>query len=166
MRTGKNIGIQEKFHPSTNEDDVTRIVSALDEFSAKIYSDGLHLPPTFAFGERGPVLMIEDRDALAKTLRSRRFDADAVAEVFGHAVSVTLVPYAARSKGQRVGLSKGDVHDLTLIDRLQTGGAVIIRTTSDRLRHWLELARRHCRRGATIEYFDASGVSRVVEGGL
>lgn len=166
MNTGNTEESQVKYDPFRCDDGVNHILDAVETVTSKINGNGLSIPPVFAMGEAGPVIVLEDRNARNKTPRSRRFDKAAVVEALTHSTSVTIIPYAPRARGARLGAARSGEHTLTLLTRLQAGGAIIVQTTSDRLRHWLEIARRNCRRGATIEYFDAVGVTRISEGGL
>lgn len=166
MNTQTNAETQEKIYQRITEDPVNELMKAAAVGAGKLESDGLRIPELFTLGENGPIIILEDRDKHAKVCRGRRFDTADMALVFQHARSVTIIPYGPRKNAPRVGLVAADWQELTLHSRLLDGAAVIVLTTSDRVRHWSTEARTYCRPGAVVEFFDAKGVARVVEGGL
>lgn len=146
------------------------VQSHLDELKAYtswVDETGFLIPDHFVLGHHGPVTIIEDRNAVVKRARTGRFAPEGLDDAFGHARSVSILPYAPRSSRGRLGVrTQANWHGLVLCDRLMSGAAVVVLTTSDRLRFWLEETWKYCPREAIVEYYDATGVRQVSEGGL
>lgn len=166
MHTQERAGAQQKTYKIIAKDPVDDLIKATADFAGKLEFDGLHIPEAFTVGENGPIFILEDRDRNTNVGRGRRFDKADMVLAFSHARSVLIVPYCPRKNAPRVGLVGADGQALTLHSRLIEGGVVLVLTTSDRLRHWCTEARTCCPAGTVIEFFDAKGVAKVVEGGV
>lgn len=145
-------------------DPVENVLDAARGVAGELREWGVNPPKVIAFGPSGPITIIDDRDRAARRPRTCRFDSRDLTRALGAAASVSIIPYEKRG-GRRVGRRSADWHALTLGTRLREGGAVVILTTSDRVRHWLEEARHRCNSEATLELYDRNGVAAMVEGG-
>ena len=158
---------QAKLRNNTADDPVEDLVSIVSTGAAKLLPDGLHLPEIVFMGDHGPVMLLEDRDKHTKQPRSRRFDKSDFEVALGEARSISILLYGPRKRSVRLGVAKQAIwHAFTLQSRLMDGGALLVLTTSDRLRFWATAAVAKSRRGTSIEFYDANGVMRIAEGGL
>lgn len=146
-------------------DPVESILAAARGIAGELGESGLKFPEVITFGPHGPVTIVDDRDRVVGRPRTRRFGIHDLSRALGAAASVSIVPYEKRS-GRRIGKREANWQALTLGTRIAEGGAVVVLTTSDRVRHWLDEIR--CRGGSdvVVELFDRSGVAKIVEGGV
>lgn len=153
----------EKEQPS--EDLVTEILGELHQYAGEVRRDGLHIPSVFLMGECGPLTFFEDRNLQARGPRDKRFGSRDMFQALSHARSVTIVLFYPNCR-TRIGQAHVERKMRTLQARLSEGAAIVVTTTSDRLRHWLDLSRGACAKDAKIEVFERTGIVRFVEGGL
>jgi hypothetical protein len=131
--------------------------------AAKLDHTGLPIPLNYL--PRPVVIVLDDRTPVVKLAKERRFPEEPLREVLRACRTVTIACYwnTAVGKHRRLGEPNQDeAHRQAVWRSLSEGGiAVFVRTTNDRVKHWIGKSRYWSMGEAEVRVLDASGAFRI-----